>query len=153
MVFEFFGVFGQVGGASPAQVLPAFSFVLRDQRIFTNKDLPAGKPLLFVLFDADCPHCQRAVRSIDEQRAAFAKVEIVLVSMDGWDKIDRFVAGFAPHLKELGNARVVRDPQYQFIGRFKPRKFPGMFLFGADGKLIEYEDNEGTVFRFVRVLG
>jgi len=137
---------------SPAQTLPAFNFVLPDGRAFTNKDLPQGKPVFFVLFDPTCPHCQRAVRSIDEQSGAFSKATVCLVSMDTWDKINLFVADYAPHLKGMGNVRVMRDPQYLFIGRFKPRKFPAMELFAADGRLLDYEDNAETVFRFVRIL-
>jgi thiol-disulfide isomerase/thioredoxin len=147
------GVFGQVEQPlSPAQTLPSFSFVLRDGRAFTNKDLPAGKPVFFVLFDPTCPHCQRAVRSMDDQAKAFNKATVCLVSMDSWDKMDMFVASNGPHLKGMANVRVMRDPQYMFIGRFKPRKFPAMELFAADGKLLDYEDNAETVFRIVRML-
>jgi peroxiredoxin len=137
---------------APAQTLPAFSFVLADGRPFTNTDLPAGKPVFFVLFDPTCPHCQRAVRSMDEQAAAFNKATVCLVSMDPWDKINLFVSGYAPHLKGMANVRVMQDPKYMFIGRFKPRKFPAMELFGADGKLLDYEDNPETVFRIVKML-
>lgn len=146
------GVFGQAPAPAPAQTLPAFSFMLPDGRAFTNRDLPAGKSVFFVLFDPTCPHCQRAVRSMDEQPAAFSKATVCLVSMDRWDKINMFVAGYAPHLRGMTNVRVMRDPQYQFIGRFKPRKFPAMELFAADGKLLDYEDNAETVFRIVRML-
>src|ERR1700722_6762062 len=116
-LFLIAALFGMELCYGQAQELPAFRFSRRDQRAFTERDLPAGRPLFFVLFDADCPHCQRAVRSIDEQRAGFAKAAIILVSMDGWDKIERFVASYAPPLKAV----VLRDERYQFIGRFKPR--------------------------------
>jgi len=137
---------------TPAQTLPDFTFFRPDQRPFTGKDLPKGRKLFFVLFDTECPHCQRTLKSIDQQRASFDKASVFLVSMDPWDKIGLFMRTYAPHLKGQHNVSILRDQQYQFIGKFKPRKFPAMLLYSQDRSLLEYEDNDETVFRFVRLL-
>ncbi len=51
-------------GFGQAQVLPDFTFHRVDGKAFGRRDLSMGKPVLFVLFDPTCPHCQRTVRHI-----------------------------------------------------------------------------------------
>jgi len=138
--------FGQV------QVLPDFTFYRADGHTFGRKDLVVGKPVLFVLFDPTCPHCQRAVRHIGEQYASFSKAEICLVSMENWTAINGFVATYAGALKGRPNVVVLRDVAGEFIGRFKPMKFPAMMLFSREGRLVDYEDNENTVFRLIKMM-
>jgi peroxiredoxin len=139
-------------GFGQAQVLPDFTFYRADGHAFGRRDVPVGKPVLFVLFDPTCPHCQRAVRHIGEQYAAFRKAEICLVSMENWAAINEFVATYAGALKGRPNVVVLRDSAGEFIGRFKPMKFPAMMLFSRDGRLVDYEDNENTVFRLVKMM-
>jgi hypothetical protein len=139
-------------GFGQTQVLPEFTFYRADGQAFNRRDIPAGKPVLFVLFDPTCPHCQHAVRHIGEQYAAFGKAEICLVSMDNWAAINGFVATYGGALKGRPNVVVLRDVAGEFIGRFKPMKFPAMMLFSREGKLVDYEDNENTVFRLVKLM-
>jgi hypothetical protein len=136
----------------PAQTIPDFKFFRLDQSLFTEKDLPPGKMLFFVFFDADCDHCQRAVKRIDENYAQFEKAAVFLISMDSREKIDRFVAAYGTHLKTQRNVLLLQDNLKLFITNFKPRRYPSMFLYAADKKLIDYEDNEETVFRFINAI-
>ena len=136
----------------PAQTLPDFEFSRLDKTAFTNKDLPNGKILFFVFFDSDCEHCQRAVKHIDEQYKSFQKTAVYLISVDDHDKINRFMNTYAPHLKAQKNVVLLRDNLNQFIAKFKPYKYPAMFLYSTDKKLVDYEDNEETVFRFVNAI-
>ncbi len=139
-------------GFGQAQVLPEFTFYRADGQTFNRRDLPAGKAVLFVLFDPTCPHCQQAVKHIGEQYKAFGKAEICLVSMENWAAIDGFVAAYAGALKGRPNVVVLRDVAGEFIGRFKPVKFPAMMLFSLERKLVDYEDNENTVFRLAKLM-
>ena len=143
---------GNVYAQIPAQTLPDFTFHRLDGSSFGNRDLPAGRTLFFVFFDSDCDHCQHAVRSIDQQYRSFQNTLIYLVSVDDHDKINRFVYTYAPHLMNQKNVVLLRDDLSQFIARFKPYKYPAMMLYSADKKLIDYEDNQETVFRIVNIL-
>lgn len=145
-LFFSWALFGQ------AQVLPEFTFYRADGRPFGRHDLPLNMPLLFVFFDPDCPHCQQAVRHIGEQFDLNGKTEICLVSVEKWDKIRSFISVYGVKLKDRGNVVWLRDSVAEFIGKFKPLKFPAMLLYSRDGKLVDYEDNENTVFRLVKML-
>jgi AhpC/TSA family len=137
----------------PAQTLPDFYFTLPGNTLFTNKDLPRQKKLFFMLFDPTCPHCQMAMMRIEKQYRSFGSAAVYLVSMEDWDKINGFLASFAPTLRKQKNVTILQDKPGLLIARFKPHKFPAMFLYSADKKLIDYEDNEATVFRFVNAIG
>jgi peroxiredoxin len=143
---------GKVSGQIPAQTLPDFEFYRLDKSPFTNKDLPNGKMLFIVFFDSDCEHCQRAIKSINQQYLSFKETEIYLISLDDPDKINRFMAVYGSQLKNLKNVVLLQDKHNQFIARFKPHKYPSMFLYSKDKKLINYEDNENTLFRFVNAI-
>jgi hypothetical protein len=142
-------VFGRLSGQPPAGVLPEFRFSTMDGRVFTNADLPKGKLLLFVFVDPDCDHCQRAVQKMDEQYGSFGKVAMYFVAAADPGKINVFAKRYAPRLKGLW----LRDADNQFIVRFRPVRYPSLFLYSTDKKLLDYEDNEETIFRIVRSIG
>jgi peroxiredoxin len=143
---------GKAFGQIPAQTVPDFEFFRIDNSMFANQDLPKGKMLFFVFFDSDCEHCQRAVKNIDQQYKIFKESAVYLISLDDRDKINHFMANYGRRLKSQKNVILLQDKLNQFIARFKPYKYPSMFLYGADKKLIDYEDNEGTVFRFEHAI-
>ncbi len=146
------GLFFSLALFGQAQVLPEFTFYRADGRPFGRHDLPMNSPLLFVFFDPDCPHCQQAVRHIGEQFFLNGKTEICFVSIENWDKIRSFISVYGAKLKDQPNVVWLRDSAAEFIGKFKPLKFPAMMLYSASGKLVDYEDNENTVFRLVKLL-
>jgi hypothetical protein len=145
-------VIGLLKAQTPAQTVPEFSFSRMDNTPFTHKDLPKGKILCFIFFDPDCDHCQHAIKNIEKQFAHFQKTAVYLVSVADKDKIDYFLSSFAPSLKKQKNVWLLRDPESQFLSTFKPIRYPGMFLYGADGKLLDYEDNAESVFRLVNAI-
>jgi peroxiredoxin len=137
---------------TPAKTLPDFEFYRPDNSSFTKKDLASGSIIFFMFFDPDCDHCQRAIQNIDAQYKSFEKVAIYLVSLDDQEKMKGFLNSYTKHLKLQKKIVLLRDTKNQFIAKFKPYRYPGMFLYSADRLLIDYEDNAESVFRLVHTI-
>jgi peroxiredoxin len=136
----------------PAQAVPDFTFFRLDKTRFTNKDLPAGKMLFFMFFDSDCEHCQHAVQHLSQEFKDYEKAAVYLITLDSQEKINNFLNVYGPNLKGQKNVLLLQDALNQFIVRFLPRKYPSMFLYSPCKKLIDYEDNEESMFRFVKPI-
>lgn len=141
-------VYGQV----PAKTLPDFEFSRLNRSSFTKQDLIGGSISFFMFFDPDCEHCQRAIQNIDSQYKSFEKVAVYLISQDSEEKMKSFLNRYAKHLKSQKNLVLLIDTKNQFILKFHPRRYPGMFLYSTDNTLIDYEDNSETVFRLVHFI-
>lgn len=142
------GLFSQ----KPAEVIPSFSFVKLNKSTFTDKQVSAGKMVFFIFFDSDCEHCQRAMQYFNTHYKELEKTEIYLVTLDDKEKIFPFLAQYAPNLKDKKNITLLRDTNNQFVKIFGPGKYPSVFLYGKDRKLVLYEDNEDTMFRFLKYV-
>lgn len=141
-----------VSAQNPVAAIPDFTFFKLNSSPFTSKDLVPGKQSFFVFFDSDCEHCQHAVRYINKHYQAFKKADIYLITLDGQGKISRFMAEFGPDLNGKKNVMILQDLKNDFLTKFKPKKYPSMFLFSSVGKLICYEDNEGNIFKILKQI-
>jgi len=142
----------QVSAPSPAQTVPAFEFSRFDKTSFTNKDLAANKPLFFFFFDCTCDHCQHAMTYLNQNFNDYKKAAVYLISLDNQQMINAFLHKYAPNVINQKNVTLLQDTKSQFIVRFKPRKYPSLFLYAADKKLLDYEDNPDSMFRFSKLL-
>jgi peroxiredoxin len=147
-VLFFLMLSGRVLAQVPAEKIPDFNFFKLNKQSFTNKDLEPGKMLFFVFFDADCDHCQQTMLYINKQYQDFKKAAIYLITLDSLETINRFMAKYGSGLKDKKNVTLLQDPQYEFMRKFRPRKYPSMFLYSVKKELILYDDNEKNVSRF-----
>jgi peroxiredoxin len=138
--------------APPAPTIPAFNFFKLDKSLFTDKNLAEDKMLFFFFFDADCEHCQHAMMNLNQHYQEYKKAAIYLISVDGQEKISQFINKYGANLNGKKNVTLLQDLKNEFIVKFKPRKYPSMFLYSAEKKLIDYEDNEESMFRFLKQL-
>ena len=145
-------MFAQVSAPTPAQTVPAFEFSRFDKTSFTNKDLAAGKPLFFFFFDCTCDHCQHAMTYLNQNFTSYKKAGVYLISLDNQQMINAFLHKYAANVINQKNVTLLQDTKSQFIVRFKPRKYPSLFLYAADKKLLDYEDNPDSMFRFGKLL-
>jgi peroxiredoxin len=138
-----------VSAQVPAQTIPSFTFKRLDKKEFANKDLQPGKILFFVFFDTQCDHCQRSIQYIGEHYTEFKKTAIYLITLDSLEKITPFMSKFGSKLKDKKNVTILQDTKSQFIQKFKPMKYPSLFLYSSKKELILYEDDEQSLSKFI----
>jgi peroxiredoxin len=136
----------------PAATIPDFKFAKQDKTIFTNKHLATGKTLFFVFFDTECDHCQRAMVYLNQHYQEFKKTAFYLITLDTKEKANLFMRKYGNNLMNNKNVTMLQDFQNEFITKFKPRKYPSLFLYSSDRKLILYDDNEQNVFKFLQQI-
>lgn len=137
---------------APAQIIPDFEFFRFEGSQFSNKDLSHGKMIFFLFFDADCDHCHRAIENINKNYKSFSHISVYLVSMDDQQKMNDVLKRYGPELKKQKNVLLLEDRNKQFISKFNPRRYPSMYLYSAENKLVDYEDNEETVYRIMKFI-
>ena len=145
-------VSAQISGRPPAQVIPHFEFFRLNNAPFTDNDLPKDKIIFFMFVDPDCDHCQEAIKQIGEKFQSFRKTAVYIISISGKDKINQFMNTYGSKLKGQKNVTILQDKLQQFISKFNPMRYPSMFLYSPERKLIDYEDNPESVFRFVNTI-
>jgi hypothetical protein len=55
-------------------------------------------------------------------------------------------------LKDKKNVVILQDTRDEFIQKFRPRRYPALFLYSSRKELILYEDNEQNLFRFIQQI-
>ncbi|MFZ9239728.1 MAG: TlpA family protein disulfide reductase [Chitinophagaceae bacterium] len=142
-------------GMASAQVktMPDFKFVRMDNGAeYTPKNLTPGKRTFFIFFDTECPHCFRAITEYNKNHQTMNNINIVIVTRDRKDIAIEFLKRVGPSLYAKKNAVAVLDVYNQFIGRFLPKKYPSMFLFGVNRQLIFYSDEEADIPTFIDIF-
>lgn len=132
----------------PSKSIPAFQFATLDGAVFNPTNLTVGKMSFFVFVDTDCDHCQHAMQYINQHHKEFKKTAVYLVSMANPARINEFMRKYGANLVNQKNVVLLQDTRYDFISKFKPQKYPGMFLYSADKKLLLYGDDEKKIDMF-----
>lgn len=141
-----------VAAQKPAETIPDFTFFKMNKSAFTKKNLEPGKMLFFVFFDATCEHCQHAMQALNNHYQELKKTAVYLISLDNQETINSFMSKYGKTLYGKKNVTLLQDLHNEFISKFRPRKYPSMFLYSSERKLILYDDNEENLFRFFKQI-
>ncbi|MEO7768382.1 MAG: redoxin domain-containing protein [Ferruginibacter sp.] len=141
-----------VAGQKQAQTVPGFRFFKLDKTAFTNKNLETNKLLFFVFFDVSCDHCRHAMQNINQHIGEFKNTAIYLITLDDEAGIKNFMSHFGQNLPGNKQVTILRDPQNEFINKFRPVKYPAMFLYSKSKKLIRYDDEPDHLADFLKQI-
>ena len=143
-------VFSAITSAqTPAQTVPDFTFYKFNGSSFTNKHLDKGKFLFFIFFDTECEHCQHAIKYLNDHNIELNKTAMYLLTLDDKEKVKQFMNTYGKNLQNKTNITFLQDVKNEFIIKFKPEKYPSIFLYSASKKLLLYDDNEQNLFMFL----
>ena len=136
--------------SAQVKTIPDFKFIRIDNgAAYTPSNLAPGKKTFFIFFDTECPHCFRAITEYNKNHLAMNNLNIVMVTMSRKDVVLDFLKKVGPALSTKKNTVVTLDIYNHFIGRFLPKKYPSMFLFGSNKQLILYSDEESDIPNFI----
>ena len=137
---------------TPAQIIPEFTFYKLDKTPFTNKNVTAGKEVLFIFFDVTCDHCQHTIGTLSKRINECQKMSIYLISLEDKAAINNFFNLYGKNLPGQKNVTILQDSKNQFITQFGPRKYPSVFLYSAQKKLLLYDDEDQYLEKFFKLI-
>ena len=152
MLLLFLIISATISAQVPAEIVPAFKLYKQDKSLFTERQLKKEKKIFFVFFDAACDHCQHAFQYMNQHHREFDKAAVYLITVDNPSTTAVFLNQYGKNLLNKRNVTLLQDMNNEFIRKFKPRKYPSMFLYSAQRKLILYDDNEQTLPRFSKII-
>lgn len=131
--------------AQPAETIPDFTLFKQDKTEFTRKDLDSEKLLFFLFFDVKCIHCKQATLAVNKRYAELSNTFIYLVTRDKSEEVSLFLKKNGKKLMDKKNVHLLFDTNNEFVTRFKPKKYPSMFLYSPDKNLIIYKDDPDSI--------
>ena len=137
---------------TPSQTVPDFVFFNPDNTLFTNKNLTTGKEMLFIFFDVACDHCQNTIKSLNTRIKECKEISVYLISLDNKVLINNFLNQYGKNLAGEKNVTVLQDLKNQFITQFGPRKYPSVFLYSSENKLILYDDEDQSLEKVFKII-
>jgi peroxiredoxin len=137
---------------TPAQTIPEFTFYKHDKTSFTNKNVTSGKEVLFIFFDVTCDHCQHTISTLSKRINECQKISIYLISLENKMAINNFFNLYGKNLLKQKNVTILQDSRNQFITQFGPRKYPSVFLYSAQKKLLLYDDEDQYLEKFFKLI-
>ena len=114
--------------------IPEFAILKPDSTWFTNKQLPANKPLIIIYFSPDCGHCQMSAQEFVKDMDKLKNVEIVWVSYHSPQQIGEFAEAYK--LKQFSNVVLGRDPNYKIPVFYKIKFTPFMAVYDKKGNFL-----------------
>jgi peroxiredoxin len=136
----------------PAQTIPEFTFYKLDKTPFTNKNVVTGKESLFIFFDVTCDHCQHTIKTLSARTKECRDISIYLISLEDKTAINTFFNQYGKNLPAEKNVTILQDSKNQFITQFGPRKYPSVFLYSAQKKLLLYDDEDQYLEKFFKII-
>jgi len=147
-LLSFFGSFAQ----KPAQAIPDFTFYKLDKTPFTNKNVTKGKDVIFIFFDVTCDHCQHTIGTLSKRIKECQKISIYLISLEDKKAITSFFNQYGKNLLGQKNVTILQDSKEQFITQFSPRKYPSVFLYSGQNKLLLYDDEDQYLEKLFKII-
>ena len=141
-----------ISAQDPVVTIPAFSFSRVDKTIFTNENISKGRMVFFVFFDTECDHCRHAIEYLSQHHSDFSKTAIYLITLENTSRSIPFIVKNGNNLLGKNNVMLLQDTQSEFIKKFRPRKYPSMFLFSDKKQLLLYDDEPGHLQKFAQLI-
>ncbi len=130
--------------------IPYFTFYTLDQQRFTKDSFDSERVKLILYFNSECDHCQKQARwlkkGIQENQAAFKKLEIIFISFEEMSMIK----GYRDKYQfTQNNITFLQDSRLTFADKFGVGSFPSILIYTKEGKLIKKFEGETKVEDFL----
>jgi len=115
--------------------LPSIRILLSDSAtLYTKAQIPAGKPVVFMIFSPDCSHCQDETQELKAHMDELKDVQIVMITFHPLWQMNDFISKYG--LAAYKNIVVGKDIDYMTMDFYGLHKIPYLALYNKKGNLI-----------------
>lgn len=117
--------------------LPPVQLLLSDSvTMFSKAQIPPQTPVLYILFDPACSHCQQGITELVLNKAQMDHIQVVMITMPrvSFADVNTFIETYK--VRELKHVVVGRDITYFMPSFYSIRNFPFLALYDQNGQLI-----------------
>ncbi|SFE44832.1 Thiol-disulfide isomerase or thioredoxin [Chitinophaga sp. CF118] len=114
--------------------MPSFSLLSSDSVTYLNtNNIPAGKPIVFLLFDPYCPYCRAETESIIKNMKSLQDVRFYFLTSSPYNDMMSYYKNF--QLQKYENVTVGIDTGFYLIKYFKIAGVPFTAIYTDEKKL------------------
>lgn len=117
------------------KTIPQFSYKDINGKIFTQKKIRKGNPVIFIYFNTECEYCNEEAEMIKETIAKLKNVQLIFISFEKPEKIKNFAQNH--QLDNYDNVHFLCDDKITFASSFDVSTLPCLVLYDKNKKLIE----------------
>lgn len=122
--------------------VPPIQILLSDSTtLYTKKDLSSHKPVLIMVFNPECEHCQHETEDLIAHKKELKDVQIVMITVEPLWKMKDFISKYG--LNNYSNIIVGKDIYYILPVFYDIHNIPYLAMYNKKGDLIE--GHEGTL--------
>lgn len=148
-------VLGQDGQEAPYKkypVYPPVKLLMADSLSwFTKSDLPNKKPVMLLLFNPKCEHCQHETEAMTAQISRYKGVHIVMATTAPLEDMRGFIEKYK--LSSFDNISVGRDTGFFLPVYFDIQNLPFHAFYNKKLELISVFSGSMTVEKTLTELG
>ena len=132
--------------------LPDFRLLRADGKTWLTKaDLAKGKPVMLMLFNPDCDHCQKQTWALRQGIDRLGDLQIVMATYRSVKMIGQFDELY--ELYKFPSIRTGRDEEYRLIPYYQVKGLPLMALYDAGWRLLDTVQGDQGIEPILKVLG
>jgi thiol-disulfide isomerase/thioredoxin len=121
--------------------VPPVKLLMVDSATYFSKEkLKKNQPVLYIVFNPQCEHCQHETKEITANIDKFKKIQIIMATPETYDKMKAFYEEYK--LKNYPNITMGRDEHFTLPSFFSIRNLPYLAFYDKNQKLISV--HEGT---------
>ncbi|GAA3753685.1 hypothetical protein GCM10022422_44580 [Flavobacterium ginsengisoli] len=117
------------------KMIPNFSFLDLNGKLFENKNLKKTAPIIFIYFNTDCEYCNEETKMIQENIERFKNIQIIFISFENINQIKKFAKHYK--LNHYDNVHFLHDTKATFASTFDVNSLPCILLYDQNQELIE----------------
>ena len=132
-----------------AQTLPEFKFQGVNGKAITKNNLIKNKPVMVILFDPYCDHCEIQANEIKDHEDQFRDVNMLWVSIEEHENNLKFQK---THLDGVPNTIVCKDDDFMFDSWFGYSEIPSIYCYNSKWELVGSYKTEQSATVLLKAL-